>query len=60
MINPEPSLKEFKKFEAVRIEAHALRGLPADSIRFHICWGSWHGPTPPTFRSTTSSTWCLA
>ena len=23
---------------------HALRGLPADSIRFHICWGSWHGP----------------
>ena len=46
MINPEPSLKEFKKFEAVRIEAlnHALRGLPADSIRFHICWGSWHGP----------------
>ena len=46
MINPEPSLKEFKKFEAVRIEAlnHALRGLPADSIRYHICWGSWHGP----------------
>ena len=23
---------------------HALRGLPADRIRFHICWGSWHGP----------------
>jgi 5-methyltetrahydropteroyltriglutamate--homocysteine methyltransferase len=46
MINPEPPLAEFKKFEAVRIEAlnHALRGLPADRIRFHICWGSWHGP----------------
>src|SRR6201987_5734794 len=30
MINPEPPLKEFKKFEAVRMEAlnHALRGLP--------------------------------
>ncbi len=46
MINPEPPLGEFKKFEQVRIEAlnHALRGLPADRIRYHICWGSWHGP----------------
>jgi 5-methyltetrahydropteroyltriglutamate--homocysteine methyltransferase len=46
MINPEPPLAEFKKFENVRIEAlnHALRGLPADRIRYHICWGSWHGP----------------
>jgi 5-methyltetrahydropteroyltriglutamate--homocysteine methyltransferase len=46
MINPEPPLAEFKKFERVRMEAlnHALRGLPADRIRFHICWGSWHGP----------------
>jgi 5-methyltetrahydropteroyltriglutamate--homocysteine methyltransferase len=46
MINPEPPLREFKKFESVRMEAlnHALRGLPADRIRFHICWGSWHGP----------------
>ena len=23
---------------------HAIRGLPADRIRFHLCWGSWHGP----------------
>jgi 5-methyltetrahydropteroyltriglutamate--homocysteine methyltransferase len=46
MIDPEPPLEEFKKFERIRIEAlnHALRGLPADRIRFHICWGSWHGP----------------
>jgi 5-methyltetrahydropteroyltriglutamate--homocysteine methyltransferase len=46
MVDPEPPLEEFKKFERVRIEAlnHALRGLPADRIRFHICWGSWHGP----------------
>ena len=46
MINPEPPLAEFKKFEQVRIEAlnHALRGLPQDRIRYHICWGSWHGP----------------
>jgi len=46
MVNPEPPLAEFKKFEAVRIEAlnHALKGLPQDRIRYHICWGSWHGP----------------
>ena len=37
---------EFKKYERVRMEAlnHALRGLPSERIRFHICWGSWHGP----------------
>ena len=23
---------------------HAIRGLPAERIRFHLCWGSWHGP----------------
>jgi 5-methyltetrahydropteroyltriglutamate--homocysteine methyltransferase len=46
MINPEPPIAEFKKFERVRMEAlnHALRGLPEDRIRYHICWGSWHGP----------------
>ena len=29
-----------------RVEAlnHAIRGLPEDRIRFHLCWGSWHGP----------------
>jgi 5-methyltetrahydropteroyltriglutamate--homocysteine methyltransferase len=30
----------------VTVEAlnHALEGLPEDRIRYHICWGSWHGP----------------
>jgi len=46
MINPEPSVEGYKKFTMVRIEAlnHAIRGLPQDRIRFHLCWGSWHGP----------------
>jgi 5-methyltetrahydropteroyltriglutamate--homocysteine methyltransferase len=46
MINPEPALDDYKKFTMVRIEAlnHALRGLPQDRIRYHLCWGSWHGP----------------
>lgn len=46
MINPEPPLTEYKKFAMARIEAlnHALRGFAEDRIRYHICWGSWHGP----------------
>src|SRR6266446_7618078 len=45
-INPEPSVEEYKKFTMVRVEAlnHAIRGLPEERIRFHLCWGSWHGP----------------
>jgi 5-methyltetrahydropteroyltriglutamate--homocysteine methyltransferase len=46
MVNPEPSVADYQKFSMVRVEAlnHAIRGLPRDRIRFHLCWGSWHGP----------------
>jgi 5-methyltetrahydropteroyltriglutamate--homocysteine methyltransferase len=39
-------LKLFRKRCAVRIEAlnHALRNIPEERIRYHLCWGSWHGP----------------
>ncbi len=45
-INPEPSVAEYKKFTMLRVEAlnEAIKGLPPDRIRFHLCWGSWHGP----------------
>lgn len=45
-INPEPSLEDYLKFIQLRVEAtnYALRDLPADKIRLHVCWGSWHGP----------------
>ena len=45
-VNPEPSLEDYLKFLELRVEAtnHALRGLPAERIRLHVCWGSWHGP----------------
>jgi 5-methyltetrahydropteroyltriglutamate--homocysteine methyltransferase len=23
---------------------HALEGIPADRVRYHLCWGSWPGP----------------
>ena len=46
MVNPEPSVADYQKFSMIRVEAlnHAIRGLPPDRIRFHLCWGSWHGP----------------
>jgi 5-methyltetrahydropteroyltriglutamate--homocysteine methyltransferase len=39
-------LGAFLKRCQVREEAlnHALRGIPEDRIRYHLCWGSWHGP----------------
>ncbi|SDJ93754.1 5-methyltetrahydropteroyltriglutamate--homocysteine methyltransferase [Actinopolyspora mzabensis] len=45
-INPEPSVADYKRFTMRRVEAlnHAIRDLPKDRIRFHLCWGSWHGP----------------
>jgi 5-methyltetrahydropteroyltriglutamate--homocysteine methyltransferase len=45
-IVPEPSIEDYRRFTQIRVDAlnHALRGLPADRIRFHLCWGSWHGP----------------
>ena len=45
-INPEPSVEAYQRFTRMRIEAlnHAIRGLPPERIRFHLCWGSWHGP----------------
>jgi 5-methyltetrahydropteroyltriglutamate--homocysteine methyltransferase len=46
MINPAPTVEEYRAFTRIRIDAlnHALRGLPRERIRFHLCWGSWHGP----------------
>jgi len=46
MILPNPSIEEYRKFAEVRVDAlnQALRGLPEDRVRYHICWGSWHGP----------------
>lgn len=39
-------LDAFRKYCMLRVEAlnHALRNIPEDRIRYHLCWGSWHGP----------------
>jgi 5-methyltetrahydropteroyltriglutamate--homocysteine methyltransferase len=46
MVNPEPTAEDYRAFTMRRVEAlnHAIKGLPKDRIRFHLCWGSWHGP----------------
>jgi 5-methyltetrahydropteroyltriglutamate--homocysteine methyltransferase len=40
------SMEEYRKHCEMRIEAanYALRGIPEDRIRYHVCWGSWAGP----------------
>jgi 5-methyltetrahydropteroyltriglutamate--homocysteine methyltransferase len=45
-IGIQMGLDAFRKYCELRIEAlnHALRDLPEDRIRYHLCWGSWHGP----------------
>jgi 5-methyltetrahydropteroyltriglutamate--homocysteine methyltransferase len=39
-------LPAYKRYCMMRVEAlnHALRNIPADRVRYHLCWGSWHGP----------------
>jgi 5-methyltetrahydropteroyltriglutamate--homocysteine methyltransferase len=36
----------YRTWAAFQVEAvnHALQGIPEERVRFHICWGSWHGP----------------
>ncbi len=36
----------YRKWAEFQVDAvnHALEGIPEDRVRFHICWGSWHGP----------------
>jgi 5-methyltetrahydropteroyltriglutamate--homocysteine methyltransferase len=43
---PALSLEEYRRVAARRVELvnHALEGIPEDRVRYHICWGSWHGP----------------
>jgi len=43
---PAISVAEYRKRAAQRVELvnHALRGIPERRVRYHICWGSWHGP----------------
>ena len=40
------SMEDYRRWAQIRIDAlkHALEGIPEERVRYHICWGSWHGP----------------
>jgi 5-methyltetrahydropteroyltriglutamate--homocysteine methyltransferase len=37
---------DYRKWVDMNVAAlnHALRGIPEDRVRYHLCWGSWTGP----------------
>jgi 5-methyltetrahydropteroyltriglutamate--homocysteine methyltransferase len=42
----QQSPQRYREWAELRVEAlnHALRGIPENRIRYHICFGSWHVP----------------
>jgi 5-methyltetrahydropteroyltriglutamate--homocysteine methyltransferase len=54
---PPKTARDYRKWAAVRIEAlnHALKGLPIERTRYHVCWGSWTDRTRTMSSSKTSS-----
>jgi 5-methyltetrahydropteroyltriglutamate--homocysteine methyltransferase len=43
---PPASFADYRDWLELQIEVtnDAIAGLPADRIRYHVCWGSWPGP----------------
>lgn len=43
---PPASFADYKSWLEKQIEImnEATKGLPAEQIRYHVCWGSWPGP----------------
>jgi len=42
----EESPQRYREWAELRVAAlnHALRGIPEDRVRYHVCFGSWHVP----------------
>jgi 5-methyltetrahydropteroyltriglutamate--homocysteine methyltransferase len=43
---PNMSVDEYRKYAELRVDAinHALRDIPEEQVRLHVCWGSGLGP----------------
>lgn len=43
---PQMSVADYRKYAEVRVEAinRALRDIPEEQVRLHVCWGSGLGP----------------
>jgi 5-methyltetrahydropteroyltriglutamate--homocysteine methyltransferase len=46
MLSEGKSYEDYRAWAELRVRAlnHALTGIPEDRVRYHVCWGSWHGP----------------
>jgi 5-methyltetrahydropteroyltriglutamate--homocysteine methyltransferase len=46
MLVPPGTLADYRRWAELRVEVlnHALRGIPEERTRYHVCWGSWNGP----------------
>src|SRR5690606_19576817 len=44
--NPNPSPEALRRASELQVEAynHALRDIPEDRVRYHMCWGSMNTP----------------
>ena len=40
------TIEDYRRWAQLRVDAlnHALTGIPEDRVRYHVCFGSWHGP----------------
>jgi 5-methyltetrahydropteroyltriglutamate--homocysteine methyltransferase len=43
---PPASFQDYRKWVAQYVELlnDAIKGIPEEKIRYHVCWGSWPGP----------------
>jgi 5-methyltetrahydropteroyltriglutamate--homocysteine methyltransferase len=43
---PPMTSAQYRYWAQMRVDAlnHALKGIPEEKSRYHICWGSWNGP----------------
>jgi 5-methyltetrahydropteroyltriglutamate--homocysteine methyltransferase len=43
---PPAAFADYRRWLARQVEVinMAIEGIPADRIRYHVCWGSWPGP----------------
>jgi 5-methyltetrahydropteroyltriglutamate--homocysteine methyltransferase len=45
-MDPSVTIQQYREYARLCIAAlnRALEGIPPDRVRYHMCWGSWHGP----------------
>lgn len=43
---PPASFEDYRRWlgKLVDVINYTLEGIPQDSVRYHVCWGSWPGP----------------